>query len=112
MHLFIHTQTNESVLHPILTWILHFWRDDSYERKLKDMNVYAVTEVMHTELTLHDIKSVILAHTTLKCNPVHFFCMPIEAISCLFVFCRMLLTAANVYAFCLYSGHFNTSYIV
>jgi len=38
--------------------------------------------------------------------------MPIKAITCLFAFCRTLLMAPNVYAFCLYSGHFNTSYIV
>ena len=30
------------------------------ECKIKDMNIYVVTEVTHTELILHDIKSVIL----------------------------------------------------
>jgi hypothetical protein len=70
------------------------------------MNIYTVTQ-----LILHDIRSVILAHTALKCNPIHFFCMPIKVITCPFAFCRTLLTAANLYAFCLYSGHFKTSYI-
>jgi len=49
-----------SVSHPILTWILHFWRDKSYDCKLNDMNIYAVTKVTHNATT-YDIKSVILA---------------------------------------------------
>lgn len=61
MHLFIHNQTNESVLYQTETLILHFQRDNSNECKIKDMNIYPVTEGTHTELILHDIKSVIFA---------------------------------------------------
>lgn len=60
-YLFIHTQTNESLSYIKLKPGFYISEGTTQnERKIKDMNIYTVTEVKHTKLILHDIKSVVL----------------------------------------------------